>query len=168
MNGWFDNLFGGDTPSSVGQKVLKAYFEEASKFPEFGFWNFEAWISSLNSKVENFPEFIGELVIANKASTSVEMAMDREAELANRTGGTATIAQITQTAGGRGDTINWAVAAPEIASESIQDVTNIAQNVGRGVIGSLNMVKFLPIILLGAGALYIYVSASKGKGIFKP
>ena len=159
---WFTN-----SDESVGKNMLEAYYDEASNFTAFTHGTFDAYLSWLNARVPDFPAFLGELVRLNYASTTEGDAIDRLVELANSSGGEATIPQITTAVGGRGDTVNWAAGVPEIAYETIEDASaqasEIAQNVGQGVLSTLNLTKYLPWILAGGAVLYIAVLA-KGHG----
>ncbi len=163
---FLDSWFGGQSNAVVGERVLREYFDEASNFSEFTHPSFEAWVSWLSARVPDFVDFIGELVNGNSASTSIDGAVERVRDLANTSAGQATIPQIVQSAGGSGDSVNWAAAIPEIASESVQDLGEAVQNVGSGVLSTANMMKFLPVILLGGAALYIYVKANKSGKLF--
>lgn len=160
--------FGGDDPVQVGREVLSAYYDEAVKFPEFGYPSYEAWIEKLNSTIDpEFEKFIGDLVLMNSAATSPSMSADATRFLANQSGGTASVPQIVKAAGGDPNVVNWSAALPEIAVETTQDVVHlaqeVAQNVGQGVIGTVKLAKYLPWILGGAAALYVFVIA-KGHG----
>ncbi|NJM09359.1 MAG: hypothetical protein HC883_00205 [Bdellovibrionaceae bacterium] len=163
--------FTGPSDASVGREVLGAYFDKAVIFPEFGYSDFDTWLVHLESKVPGYVELIGELVKSNSASTTVSQAAERVALLGNQSGGLATVSQITQAAGGRGDTINWMAAIPEIAQDTLSDVADtaseLAQNVGQGVLGTANMIKYLPWILGGAGALYLIVLGKSHRRIIK-
>lgn len=151
----------------VGQRLLSAYYNQAINFPEFPWTSFDLWLAHLNSKVPEFDKLVGELVKMNYASTTEAQAQDRLVELANQSAGEASPSQIVAVAGGKGDSINWSAAIPEIASESAADVTAVVQNVGKGVLGTLNMTKYLPWILLGAGALFIYTQGGAIKGVME-
>lgn len=163
---WFSS-----TPKSVGDDLLTAYFNEASKFPEFAYPSYDAWMAFLLSKVPDYVELIGELVLNNEASTSVDQARDRMVQLANESGGQASIPQIVQAAGGRGDTINWMSAVPEIASNTAIDLAEtageIVQGVGTGILSTAKLAKYLPWILGGAAALYIAVVAKGHSKVIK-
>jgi hypothetical protein len=162
---FFDLFSSEESDASVGKRVLEGFFNEAANFSEFQFSSdFEAWLTYLKGKVSDIEELIGQLVKANYASTTIDQAIERVARLANTSSGLASIPDIVSAAGGRGDTVNWSAALPEIASESLSDAGAAIQNVGHGVLGTINMTKYLPFILLGAGALYIYVN-SKALGL---
>jgi len=162
---WY-NPFSDDSPDSVGDSLLKAYFEEASAFAEFSFADYEAWLTWLKSRVPDLALLIGELVISNVASTSVDDSRERMISLANQSRGQATIPELVQAAGGRGDSVNWGAGLPEIAINTTTDVaalaTEVAQNVGQGVISTMKLAKYLPWILGGSLVLYIVV---KGGGL---
>jgi hypothetical protein len=159
--------FSSKTPTSVGESILRAYFDEAINFTAFGFSDFDAWITYQKSRVPEVVELIGELVISNSASTTVAQAENRVRDLANQSGGSATKPQIVRAAGGSGDTVNWFELVPEVASQSVQDVVSTIQNVGEGVIGTVKLTKYLPWILLGAGALFIVTQGVSLKGLAK-
>lgn len=149
--------------TDVGNQVLQAYFLEASKFPEFGFGDYDAWITSEQTKVSDIVELIGQLVKGNYASTTVDQAASRVQQLANSSGGQATPSDIIAAAGGKGDTINWSAAIPEVGAQTAKDtaayVATTAQNIGQGVMATTSLVKYLPWILgIGAG-LYIFTVA---------
>jgi hypothetical protein len=154
------DFFSGQTPEQTGRDVLLSYFNEAKNFPEFQYKSLDQWISWLNSKVPAFPIVIGDLVIGNYASTTKSQAQSRVAMLANKSGGKATIPQIVQAAGGSGEKVNYYAAVPEVAKASGKELVSIAQDVGAGVVGTLRLAKYLPVILLGAGAIAIYAYAS--------
>lgn len=163
----FDWFGSANDPVQVGRKVLTSYYDEASKFPDFGFQSYESWLTMLNNIDPEFEKFIGDLVLMNYASTSPEMSADSVRQLANMTGGTASVPQIVKASGGDPNTVNWSAALPEVAVETAQDVAvlaqEVAQSVGQGVTSTLKLTKYLPWILGGAAAIYIAVLA-KGHG----
>lgn len=170
----FDFFASGPSDKDVGHEVLRAYFEEASKFPEFGYTDFDSWLVFLQSRVPDILELVGGLVNANAASTTVSGSAERMAQLGNESGGQATIPQLVAVAGGKGDSINWAQAVPEIAVETLSDVGSeaytLSKNIKSGVLDTANMVKYLPWILGGAGILFIMgwsrsSGAEIGKGV---
>lgn len=161
--GLFDFFSSEQTPTSVGTEILRAYYDEAKNFSDFTYKSFDQWLAALKLKVSDITEVIGDLVLQSSASTTVSESKSRVAYLANQTGGKATIPQIVQASGGKGD-VNLSAAIPAVAKQSAKDIAKVAQNVGQGVIGSLNMLKFLPVILIGGGVLAIYFySSSAGK-----
>lgn len=168
MNGILDWLTGGGSDDSVGLEVLSAYFNEAVKYPEFSFSDYDSWIAWATAQVPDFQNFVGSLVNMNSASTTADQAATRLTALANNSGGQATLPQIVSSAGGNGDSINWAVAIPSIATQTTADVAayaaTVAQNVGTGVMGTLSLVQYLPWILGGAAALYIFTIAKTQGG----
>lgn len=155
--------FFSSSDKDVGGEVLQAYFDEAVKFPEFGFGTYDAWLISLQTKVSDILDVVGGLVNANSASTSVAQSKTRMAQLASDSGGQATIPQIVAASGGQGDTVNWMQAVPEIASDSIKDLGTTVQTVGQGLLSTLSLTKYLPFILLGGVALYIGIVAQVPK-----
>ena len=175
--GWFS----GSNPTATGEKLLKAYFFEAQKFPEFTHPSFEAYVTFLKSRVPDIVETIGELVESNYRSTTVEQAETRMRILANQSGGKATIPQLVQTAGGSGDTINWWAAIPEVAQdtaiqagsellESAQEFKEGAGDVWEGGVGTLKVMKYLPWILggvavLAIGGYFIAAGSQTGRGV---
>lgn len=161
--GLFDSWFQ-PSDSSVGQQVLEAYYYEASKFNDFNFQSYDDWVNFLNSKVPEFPAMIGELVNMNVASTTVDGAVERAAQLANETSGQASVSQITQAAGGKGDTVNYMAAIPDVGLASGAQLVDTFQNVGSGVLSTANMMKYLPWILGAAGAIYLYSMGSATGG----
>jgi len=162
--GLFD-FFSTSSDKDVGTKVLKAYFDEASQFSDFNYGTYDAWLVYLNSKgVPDFDVFIGELVNANKAAISPDDAAYAVANLANSSGGKATNTQIVSAAGGKGDTINWSEAVPEITSQSAADLLAATQNVGQGVLSTFKVAKYLPWILGAAGVIYIVMLAKSTGG----
>lgn len=160
----FDWFSSEESNVSVGEQVLKSYYNEAIKFPEFGFSSYEAWINSIKSKIPDYVELVGDLVIMNYASTSLEDSMDRAAQLANQSGGQASTQEIVMAAGGRGDTVNWSAGIPEITSGAAETLTDTFENIGEGVLATGNMLKYLPWILGAAGALYVYTWAKSSGG----
>ncbi len=165
---FLDSIFG-STPETVGRDVLTGYYNEAINFPAFTHPSFDAWIAYLDSRInENFALFIGELVESVSASSTVSQARERLAQLANSSGGEATIPQLTATAGGRGDTVNWMQGVQDVTVDTVEDVAQLAtdtlQNVGEGVLGTMKLVKYLPWILGGAAALYVFVLAKSHGG----
>ena len=159
-----DIFSSGPSDKDAGNQVLKAYFDEASKFPEFGFGDYDSWVTWLNQTFNgDFVSFIGNLVNMNYASESVSQAADQLTYLANASGGQATIPQITQNAGGSGDTVNYAAAIPEVASGAASTLVSTAENVGQGIISTGKMIKYLPWILGIGAAIYLY-SSGKGTG----
>lgn len=158
--GIFDIFSSDDSDSAVGKRVLQAYFDSAVSFPEFQFGDFDSWLTWLNSRVPSFDEVIGNLVKINYASTTEGQAQDRVALLANQTGGQANVSDITLAAGGKGDSVNWGAAIPEVGAQTVSDTikygTEVLQNTGTGVMSTLALVKYLPWILGGAAAIYIF------------
>lgn len=161
----FFDFFGTASNKDTGLDILHSFYDEAKNYVAFTYPDFDSWMSYLDSRVPNFAELIGELVLSNSASTTVDQAKSRLYQLANRSGGEASIPDITKTAGGSGDTINWLAAVPEVTIESVEDVAELAQSVGQGVASTLNATKYLPWILGGAAVLYIAVMAGS-KGFF--
>lgn len=163
--GLFD-FFSSNSDKDVGTKVLKAYFDEASNFSDFTYGTYDAWLTYVNSKgIPDFDVFVGELVNGNKASISADDAANAVADLANRSGGMATTTQIVSAAGGKGDTINWSQAVPEVAYET---GSQIADAVGKSSAGALFLIRNWPWLLGGMGALYvIFLGKSMGGGIGK-
>lgn len=164
--------FFSSSDESVGNEVLSSYYNEAIKFEGFQYDSYETWVSWLNSRVPDFVSFVGELVKSTSASQSVGDAVERVALLANSSKGMATIPQITQTSGGRGDTVNWAQGIPDIVGETLYDageaVITTAQNVGEGALSTLKLTKYLPYILVGGAALYLALLAKgQSKAISK-
>lgn len=155
--------FFSDSDEEVGNEVLKAYYDEAYKFSDFNHATYEAWVNWLNSKVPGFVADTGALVKMNSASTSVEDSQDRMIYLANKSGGKANVAAITMAAGGNGSTVNWSAAIPDVASETAKDILAVVQTVGDGSLATVKLLKYMPWILGGAGALYI-VFLAKGTG----
>lgn len=170
---FFDSIFGGtSTPGGVGSQVLQGFYDQASTFEGFDYPSYEAWLAFLVSRVSDIVTLIGELVISNSASTSINDAISRVKQLAEDSGGQASIPEIVAAAGGTGNTINWSSGVPEIISATVKDTAALAvetaQNVGLGVTSTLNLVKYLPWLLGGGAALYIFVLAkSSGGGIAK-
>lgn len=162
--GWFDSIFGGDSNVDIGKRLLTAYYNEASQFSSFQHPSYDAFVAYLVARDPTFVEGLGDLVLGNYHSTSVGQAEDRMISLANQSEGTGTIGQLVQAAGGNGSTVNWWAMVPEATGDTISDLaaisTNVAQNVGTGVLGTLNMVRYLPFILIGGGALYLYLNSS--------
>lgn len=165
----FDFFSSTVSDKDAGTEVLKAYYDEASYFPEFTYGSYEAWLIWLNSMgIPNFDEFVGELVKANSASTTIAQAASRVADLANKSGGQATTSQIVSAAGGKGDTINWSQAIPEIGYVTGSQLVESAQNVGQGVLSTANLMRYMPWILGVGGTIYIiYLAKSMGGGIGK-
>lgn len=166
------DFFSKDSPEKIGQEVLMAYFNEAKNYSEFLTKNYKDFISSVNKKVPNFEGLVGELVQKNYASTSKAQAMSRLAMLANKSAGRATLPQIVQAAGGSGDTVNYVAAIPSVAKEGLKDVGRGAvavgegvKAVGQGVVSTLKLGGYLPVILLGFGAIVVYAYSSQSKRV---
>jgi len=164
---FLDAIFG-STPESTGKNVLTGYYNEAIKFPNFTYRSFDSWLAYLDSRInENFAKFVGELVESVSASSTVAEARERLVQLANSSGGEATIPQLTASAGGRGDTVNWIQGVQEVTVDTVEDVSQLAtetlQDIGEGVTDTMKLVKYLPWILGAGAALYIFVLA-KGHG----
>lgn len=167
MNGMFDWFTGGSSDEEVGLRLLEAYYDEAKNFPSFAqFANFDQWMNHVHSKVADLQTLLGELVNSNYASTSVDSAVSRVRDLAYKSEGTATLSKLVQAAGGSGDTINWSAMITEVGGDAISDLTDAAQSVGEGVLGTFSAMKYLPWILAAGGALFIY-SYAQGGGIAK-
>lgn len=160
-------LFSSESPTQVGKDVVSAYFNEARNFPEFPHKSYEAFLTYLNNKVPDFEAFVGDLVLKNRASTTVGQAKSRLAMLANKSAGRATIPQLVQAAGGTGTTVNWSAALPEVAKETAKEVTATVQSVGKGIVSTFKLAEYLPIILLAGGALAIYTYSSSAKKLVR-
>lgn len=169
---YLGSIFDGASDEDVGTQLLSAYYNEAIKSPDFTYTTFDSWLTYLNSLVPDYASLIGGLVKGNSASTTIDQAQNRLMQLADASSGQASVSQITATAGGSGDTINYSAAIPEVALESAteaaQYAVQVAQDVGQGVSSTLSLVKYLPWILGGAAALYIFTMAkSQGKSVSK-
>jgi len=153
-----------DSNKELGLSLLQSYFDEARNFSEFPYNDFSGWVSELNSKIPDFDVLLGELVKSNYASTTEGQAHNRVIDLANQSSGQATPQEIVGAAGGRGDSVNWLGGIPEIAMDTVSDAVSQTseafQNVGTGVFGTLNIMKYLPWILIGGGALFIWSNGS--------
>lgn len=148
-----------------GTSALTAYFDQAHIYPGFPFASPQEMIGKFESIEPNYAANIGELIRINSASETFSDAVQHLRELADSTQGRATTVYITQAAGGKGDTVNWMQAFPEIAVDSAKDLAHevgeIAQNVGTGVLGTLKLAKYLPwFVVLGGGA-YLYMKSKK-------
>lgn len=169
--GWsFTDLFSSGDASGdrdSGLSLLRAYFNTAKLFSSFGYPSFDAFITYAESKVPNFATNVGELVRMNKYSTTESEAQNRLTDLANKSQGKASLSQIIGAAGGTGDTVNWTAVVPDVAVEVGQNVvttgSEILQNVGTGVVSTLNLVKYLPWILGGVGIVAALYYANKLK-----
>lgn len=163
----FDFFGGGDSDKAVGEKILTAYFDEASKFPSFTHASLEAFLVWADSVIPDFAAFVGQLVKSNYASTTIDEAANRLVDLASQTSGTARLQDIVSAAGGQGNTVNWVGGIPEIAAASGSQIVSAVQNVGTGVLSTANLMKYLPWIL-GAGAgLYIFTLAKSSGSTIK-
>jgi hypothetical protein len=158
----FWNPFAEDSDQKVGDDIMLAFFDEAVNYPGFQYSDYTTWITATTGYDPTFVSGLGQLVKSNYASTSVSGAIDRVRELAATSQGMAKPQQIIMTAGTSGG-VNWAAAIPEVGYETVKDVatqaTEIAQDIGQGTLSTLKLVKYLPIILLGAGAIYLVVMA---------
>ena len=167
MQGFFD-FFSSSTDVSAdradGMMLLEAYYNTAASFADFGyssFADFLAWIERGSTVATD----IGELVRMNNMSTTLDEAKSRLTDLASKSRGKATASEIVRAAGGTGDTVNWYAAAPAIAEDvaetAVETAGEVLSNVGTGVLGTLKLVKYLPYVAVGVGALYLYLQAKK-------
>jgi hypothetical protein len=153
---------------TVGLRVLTAYYNEASQypstFPYTTFNDFLAW-AELGSALATD---IGTLIrqTSSNFTNSESQATASVVALADQSQGQASQGNIMQAAGGQSN-INWSSAAPvlalDIASATGTQALSVAQNVGTGALGTLNLLKYLPWIVLGYGALYVF-SFGKSSG----
>lgn len=150
-----------------GLRMVRAYFDAARNYGDFLYTDFDSFITDLNRKQggRDFAQDVGELVRMNYASTSESQSIGYLQFLANQSKGQATPSQMIQAAGGSGDNVNWTAGIPEIAvgtgQAAITQAAETLTTVGQGVISTLNMAKYLPWIVLGAGVIAIYFYVNK-------
>ncbi len=149
-----------DTPFSIGEEILQAYYYEAVQFESFlqSFPSYEAFVE-WGERATTLRFDMGELVQNTSLTNSKESAISRVQDLARKSFGQAKQGDIIRAAGGSGNEINWFVFVPAVSQDVAEGVLkeglDIAQSIGTGVTSSLKMLKYLPFILVGAGALWI-------------
>ena len=178
------SLFGSTTPADAGATILQAYFNAASQFSTFEYPDYGSWMDYINVDLNQGPDFasdVGNLVLNNSASTTIGQATDRVVALANSSSGDASPSDIIGTAGGVGSSYspNILAAIPAVATSTATQIAtgavtgaeavgNLAINTAKGAVSTVNilasLMNYLPIILVGAGALYLY-SMRKEVGI---
>jgi hypothetical protein len=162
-------LFSSSTDHDVGLAVVTSYVNEAMKYPQnFTYTSVDDFVTYATSQVSDYLETIGSLVKMNSASISQSGAQAAVVKAADDSQGTATLPQIVMAAGGHGGTINYFQAVPEVATNIASDVAttaaDITQSVGTGALGVLNMSRFLPLLLVGAGAVVILLKTGALEG----
>jgi len=155
----------------AGTEMLRAYYDEAKNFSDFKHSSFDSYLSSVNSVIDDYPQFIGNLVFINKYSTSVSDAKDRLRDLATKSKGSARLQDITQSASGGGQTTNWSALVPDlvtsVASEVVDRTTYTAvrvgdtlldtvEAVGEGATLANKMLKYWPVIAIIVGGVILY------------
>lgn len=161
-----------DDPAN-GLTLLTSYFNEATNYPDnFSYDNVQDFITAISTQLnEDFQSFVGQTYRLAQSAISLSQAQAQMVALADSTQGAANPSQITQAAGAIGaaaNQVNLSQAIPTVTGQTAETVAtqaaNVAANVGtavesvgQGVIASVNMLQYLPYILLGAGALVLYV-----------
>lgn len=144
----------------IGLQVLQSYYDEAQGLSEFKYGSFDEFVNYLESKVPGYVQNIGDLVVMNSASTTVDGAKSRVADLARQSHGAANVSAIVQAAGGTGDSINWYTAIPDIAVGTGKDLVAAAVkkagSLTEGISGTFGLLKYMPVILLAGGALFLW------------
>jgi hypothetical protein len=163
-------LFGSDSDHDVGLAVVTAYANQAMKYPQnFPYTSVDDFVAYATSKVSDYLETVGSLVKANSASISQSDAENSVIAAADSSQGTATLPQIVMAAGGHGASINYFQAVPEVATNIASDVATtaavITQSVGAGALGTLKLARFLPLLLVGAGAAFILLKSGGLEGL---
>jgi len=155
---------------SVGLRVLQAYYDRAKSYPGFMYSSFSAFLTAME-RATPLATDIGELIRQTYRTNSESTAISRVKDLAVKSQGMAQAGSLIQAAGGAGNSINWSVAVsevtPQIVGDTFEYAGEVLQDVGTGVMGTLSLVKYLPYILLGGGALYIALNSDKVKSRVK-
>lgn len=163
----------GDTEAerSAGTDMLRAYFDTAKNYENFKYSDFDSYLASVNAVISDYPQFIGNLVFLNKLSTSVNDAISRIKDLAVKSEGKARLQDITQAAGGSGDTTNWTELVTSVATETAKEVgtktvnalettgnivLDTVENVGEGAKSLSSIIKYWPYVLIIVGGVIIY------------
>lgn len=151
-----------ESPRDLGLRVLEAYYNDARGYGQFQFSTFGEFLAWAE-RATTLATDIGELIQNNSSTISEGEAVDAVRTLAHRSQGTASQGQIMQAAGSGYVSMNWTSAAPELAAEVGEGVLETgkeyAMAVGEGVGGTIKLVKYLPWIILGGSALYVFVIA---------
>lgn len=163
---WFSSS---SSDRELGLSLLRSYFNTSKAYSSFNYASFEDFLSWAESRVENFATNVGELVRMNVYSTSESEAENRLKDLANKSKGLASLSQIIAAAGGSGSTVNWSAVLPDVAAETGQGVitqaSEVLQSAGTGVLGTLNLIKYLPWFVVGGGLIYLAIIASKHSAV---
>ena len=140
-----------------GLILMQAFYDKAQSF-QIPYASFDAYLTDAEKKVPEFAANLGELVRINSLSTDMTSAVTRMQDLAVKSKGLASLSAQVMAAGGTGDTVNWSELLPSVAGDVASTGLNVLENVGHGVLGTLNLVKYLPWILGGAAILYFVIS----------
>jgi hypothetical protein len=183
MGGLFDWLSpSASSDPANGDLILKAYYDQASTYPGFQYSDYATFQAYFEGVDPGFTTDLGALVRMNYASTTVGQAQDREIALATASQGTANISDIIAAAGGKGDTINWAVAIPVITAESgataaaavetaVTTAANVVTSAAEGAVSTANMLadilKYLPYVAVGGGVIFLWVLLKNRKTVEK-
>jgi hypothetical protein len=181
----FGNWFGPDDDPSQdaanGLTLLTTYFTAASQFTNFPYPDIATFQSYCETLVPGFTANLGELVRLNSASTTLGQAEDRLTALATNNQGNwpsspagLNLSQMTGAAGGMGDSVNWQLAIPTVAAQTVAQVASGAVSavsaVGSGILSAgstaIALIQYLPYIALGGAALYIFTIAGGPAKLF--
>lgn len=162
-----------------GQELLKAYYEAVSQFNDT-FPTFESFMSKLKSVQGNafVDEFLGMALRFNKDHIDMDKAKELLETIAYETGGQvpanpqSTFSKVLNEYTANPSVLrvvieNFVPLSLDIAQQTAQTAVDTAQNVGAGALGTLNMLKYLPYLLIGAGIIYIVSSQAGGKSLVK-
>lgn len=156
----------------AGLKMLRAYFNIAKNYSAFKYSDFDSYLASVNRVIDDYPQFIGNLVFINKYSTSVSDAVARIEDLARKSEGQARLQDITQAAGGSGQTTNWSALLPDLIKETtieagsktvtaLQEVgdtlidTAVAAKEGAKILPAI--MRYWPIVVIVIGSVIFYM-----------
>lgn len=156
-----------------GQELLRAYYDAVKEFNDI-FPTFESFMAKLKSVQGNafVDEFLGMAVRFNKDHVSMDKAKELLETIAYETGGQipanpqSVFAKVINEYAADPSVVrvviqNFVPLTWDVAQQAVATAVDVSQNVGSGVLDTARMLKFLPYILLGAGALYI---VSRGAG----
>lgn len=139
---WFTSQ--GTLDIQNGDKVLNAYYTAAVVFPNFQYASYDDFRSSIGG--DNYVGSLGANVRTNMHPGLLDLvyfpyddAATRVQALAASTQGQASPAQINQ-------------AAIDL---SVDPLTAITSNIQSGIVGTSNLLKYLPWILVGGLAIYL-------------
>ena len=164
-----DNLSAND-PSDVpnGTQALQYYFNYSTQYPNFPYTDFQTMLNDLTAQSPELISTIGFTIrTADISDSQVQTAMQNVADH-GQGNLPANLSVFFNALGKAASNPGFWDAIPFVAAQSFSQIASgVAtglQNVGTGVLGTLSLAstaaKYLPIILIGAGGLWLYINYS--------